>query len=165
MRTNTMRTVPSVWRHAFVTARAALARDDVATAQAIFDDLASARPDDLEIRLYTAWIRARLARRQTEDARNALEALARRVLGDGHLVALPLCILGHTALHRGELRTARRLFRRAIDADPTLVDARRGERLTAERLAQADVGFLQRDAVARVRHALRPMPSPTMTTD
>jgi hypothetical protein len=77
------------------------------------------------------------------------------VISDGHLAALPLCILDHTALHRGELRTARRLFRRAIDADPTLVDARRSERITEQGLAQTDVGFLQSDAVARVRHDLR----------
>jgi hypothetical protein len=140
-----------VWRRDFATARAALARDDVATARPILDELASARPDDPEIRLCVAWTRGRLAAVQTEDDRKALEALARRVLGEGQLLALPLCILGHAALRQGDLRVARRQFRRAADADPTLIDARRGARIAEDRLARRAAGSIRSDAVAAVR--------------
>jgi hypothetical protein len=118
--------VPPSWKTSFTTARAALCSDDVTTARPLLDKLASAVPEDLEVRLYAAWARARLADSVTDAERDALEALARRTLGGGHSLALPLCILGHGAARRGELHTARALFRRACAADPELVDARRG---------------------------------------
>lgn len=131
--------VPLPWRRSFARARAALSDDDVATARPLLDELASALPDNLEVQLYAAWARARLAESLTDREREALEALARRALGGHQSLALPLCILGHAAVRRGELGGAKSLFRHAAKADPALVDARRGLQMVERRLAGHDV--------------------------
>jgi Flp pilus assembly protein TadD len=75
----------------------------------------------------------------TDRERDALEALARRVLGDQQSLALPLCILGHAAVRRGDLRGAKRLFRRAAEVDPALVDALQGLQTVERRLSRSDI--------------------------
>ena len=121
--------VPHRWRHTFLAARTALCSDDIATAKPLFDELANALPDNAEVRLYAAWARARLADAIDDHDREELEHLARQLLGNADTFALPLCILAHAAVRRGELRAARRLFRRAAQIDDALIDARRGVRL------------------------------------
>ena len=113
-------------RHEFMRAREAFCHDDMTTATALLDPIASALPDDVEVRLYAMWARTRLATTMTKRDYDVLVQLARDALGSRHSLALPLCILGHAALRRGELRVAGRLFRRAAEADPALIDARRG---------------------------------------
>lgn len=126
--------LPLPLRRSLLDARNALAHDDVAIASHLFDELAAAVPTDIEVKLYAAWARARLASSVTEAERDALHALAREALGTHASLALPLNVLAHAALQRGELVVARRLFRRAAEADPSLIDARRGSRLVAQRL-------------------------------
>jgi len=114
----------------FASARAALFADDAETARIAFARLLEESPDDLDIKLHEAWARARLG----EELDEAIEDLALRALTTGKSLGLPLCILGHAALRRGELHVARSLFRRACEAAPSLVDAARGKRLAEERL-------------------------------
>jgi thioredoxin-like negative regulator of GroEL len=129
--------VPREWQDSFAKARTALCRDDVSTARRLFDGIAEALPDNLEVRLCAAWARARLAESISDREHDALERLAREALATRQTLALPLCILAHGAIRRHDLRAARRLFRRAADADPDLVDARRGVRIVDHRLPLA----------------------------
>ncbi len=126
--------VPLAHRASFVKARTAFCHDDMATARPLFEAIARALPYNVEIRLYAACARARLAESLSEREREELERLAREALGARQALALPLCILAQAAFRRGELRVARRLFRRATEADPVLVDARRGLRRVEQRL-------------------------------
>ena len=128
------RVVPAEWRQAFLSGRKAFCFDDLAGAQPIFDKLERALPGNIEIRLYAAWTRARLGGALSADHLARIVALAREALGLGGALALPLCILAHAALRRHEYSVARRLFRRAADADPALIDARRGVRLLTQLL-------------------------------
>lgn len=131
--------VPLKWRRSFVKARMALSYDDIATARPLLEEIAEALPDNVEVRLYAAWARARLAESMSDRDREQLESLARQALGARQSLALPLCILAHAAVRRGELRVARSLFRRAADTDPALVDARRGFRMVEQRLPRASI--------------------------
>jgi hypothetical protein len=118
--------MPREWRHMFAIARAAISRDDLTAASPLLDELASALPEDLEVQLYARWVHDRLAPDGEAADRESLDALAGRALAQHKSLALPLSILGHSAIRRGESIIARRLFRAAIKADPTLLDARRG---------------------------------------
>jgi hypothetical protein len=98
-----------------------------------------ALPSNLEVRLYAACSRARLAPSLNDREREELERLAQDALRTGQALALPLCILAYAALRRRELRTARRLFRRATETDPSLVEARRGVRMVEQQLSDGRV--------------------------
>lgn len=134
-------------RHQILTvAQRALFADDVAAAAPLLDAIVAESPDDVELRLATAWAHARLGE-DTSVVR--AEHLARRALAEGGAPALALDVLAHAALRRGDLRTARALFRRSAEADPLLVDARRGLRLVQARLARAAKGRRVRRFAAR----------------
>jgi hypothetical protein len=128
---------PSPWRRSFLLARAALARDDWSVAHGILDRLAAERPEDLEVKLYAAWLEAKTTP-PTPEALQTLEDLALRVLVECQALAVPLCVLGDAALRRSELRTAGRLYRRALEVDPGLLDARRGCKVVEERLRRIE---------------------------
>lgn len=125
------------WRSAFIEARDALFRDDVARARPVLDSLEAAFPCDVSIRLHAAWARLRTDANVTTARKREIEELARRAFASGECTALPLCIAGHAALRRGKLESARRLFARAARADDTLLDARRGVLLVERRIARA----------------------------
>ena len=129
--------LPLPWRSTFLTACTALCNDDITTARPLFERLEALFPKNVEVRLHAAWARARLAEVVCESDYAELERLARVNLGRSRASALPLCVLAHVAVRRGELRVARRLFARAADAEPSLVDARRGARRLQKRLGQA----------------------------
>lgn len=138
-------------RHQTLTvARRALFSDDVATAAPLLDAVVATAPDDVELRLSAAWAHARLG----EDAeRSRAEHLARLALADGRPPALALDVLAHAALRRGDLRAARALFRRSAEADPLLVDARRGLRLVEGRLSRAATDRRARRIASRWAYA------------
>jgi len=121
---------------AFAIARRAVCNDDLATALPVLERLSVAEPENTELRLYTAWARHRLDATADDAALAEIEALARAVLAAHASLALPLCILAHGAARRRELRVARGLFRHAAEADPSLVDARRGLRAVDQALAR-----------------------------
>lgn len=127
--------IPREWRKQLAFAEAALDRDEVSVARPMLERLASLLPDNHEARLYAWWARARDARYVTDQERAALEDLARRTLAAHQTRALPLCVLAHAALRRGEVPQACRLFRRAADANPGLLDAKRGVMIAERRLA------------------------------
>jgi hypothetical protein len=132
--------MPRHWRQTFAVARSAIARDDLAAALPILEEIASALPDDLEVKLYARWVHERLAPEGDEpDAEHEepLSSLAERVLTQRKSLALPLAILAHAALRRGEPIIARALFRAAIQADPMLLDAERGLAIAERRAAIA----------------------------
>jgi hypothetical protein len=132
--------MPPEWRNTFLIARSAIARDDLAAALPILEELASALPEDLEVKLYARWVHDRLApdgEQSGEGEEEPLDVLAGRALEQRKSRALPLTILGHAALRRGEHIIARRLFRAAIQADPMLVDAERGLAIAERRAAMA----------------------------
>jgi hypothetical protein len=112
----------------------ALARDDLDAALPLARDLVSARPDDLEAQLYAAWVRAR----HDGKATTAVADLATRALAERASLALPLCVLGHAALGRGDTHAAKMLFRRAADAEPASIDARRGLMLAQRRIGHGE---------------------------
>lgn len=126
--------LPLAWRGTFLTAHVALCNDDVETARPLFERIEAAFPKNAEVRLHAAWARARLADVLREADYIELERLARLQLGEHGPSALALCVLAHVAARRGELRVARRLFAKAADAEPSLVDARRGARRLQRRL-------------------------------
>ncbi len=131
--------IPAPLRPAFVEARSALCIDDVATAKPLLEKIADELPENIDVKIHLAWASAQLKGAAiTADDRKELEGLALEALQSRRALALPLCILGHAALQRGELRLARRLFRRSVDADPALLDAQRGARLAERRLARID---------------------------
>lgn len=121
---------------AFSVARRAVCNDDLAAALPVLERLSVAEPDNCELRLYTVWTRHRLDADADSARLAAIEELARAVLAARASLALPLCILGHCAARRRELRVARGLFRHAAEADPSLVDARRGLRAVEQALAR-----------------------------
>jgi hypothetical protein len=139
--------MPREWRHTFAVARSAIARDDLAAALPILEEIATALPDDLEVKLYARWVHDRLAKggatsdevehKQEEEEDESLDQLAGRALAQRKALALPLAILGHAALRRGEAIIARALFRAAIQADPLLLDAERGLAIAERRAACA----------------------------
>lgn len=130
--------LPPSYRPTFANARAALCADDLETAGRLFDEVAAALPNNVEVRLYAAWVHARLSPCATDDEREQVEELARRALSSHDSLALPLCVLAHSAVRRHDFRVARRLFQRAADADPSFVDARRGIRMMDLRLKTED---------------------------
>jgi Flp pilus assembly protein TadD len=111
-------------------------REELAEVCEDLDRFVASTPGDLEARLYAAWVRGRMLVSPGPTHREELEELARAALGGHCSLALPLCVLGHAALRRGELHGARRLLRRAVDADPTLLDARRGLAIVQRRLGR-----------------------------
>ena len=115
---------------------AALLRDDDVVAALPLLERAAARPGaDSETMLYLTWARARASdSSESARARTAATQHARRVLEEGRAAGLALCVLGHAAVDRGDLRAARELFRRAAAADTTLVDARRQLLLVSRRI-------------------------------
>jgi hypothetical protein len=119
---------------------AALLRDDdVVAALPLLERAASRRGDDSETMLYLTWARARAsATSESARARTAATHHARRALEEGRAAGLALCVLGHAAVDRGELRAARELFRRAAAADGTLVDARRQLLRVSHRIEASD---------------------------
>lgn len=117
-----------VWRRV----RATLVRDDLADAVASVDAIAAEDPGDPEARLYSAWTHVRLA---DGDPSVDLDTLAREAFVARAALALPLCILGHAALRRGDLLAARSSFRHAVEADASILEAVRGLRITEHRLA------------------------------
>lgn len=134
-----------LWRRV----RATLVREDLATELPCIELVAAAHPNDLEAQLYAAWTRAHVVGDVTP---GELEALARRVLDKHAALALPLTILGFAELRRGDAGAARRLFRRAIDADASLLEAVRGMRVAERRLASAAA---RRAATSARRRAAR----------
>lgn len=134
---------PPSRRRAFLVARAAIARDDLATARPIVDGLMAERPGDLEVRLYAAWLHAQMSAPSPEEL-SALEGLALHVLGECQALALPLCALGDASLRRNEPRAAGRLYRRALEADPLLLHARRGQKLAEDRLRRKERSVWER---------------------
>ena len=132
--------------------------DDVVAALPFLERAAAQRADDREALLYAAWARARAAD-SAEGARGRRDAVqhARRVLAEGRASGLALCVLGHSALERGDLRAARELFRRASVADASLVDARRQLLLVSRRIieeADKSTGVVAK-LVLRVASAFR----------
>lgn len=120
--------LPKAWRGTFLAASAAMCSDDIATARTLFEQIEVVFPENVQVRLYATWARARMAESLSDADFVELEGLARRNLGEHAAFALPLCVLAHAAARRGEVRMARRLFARAAEAEPSLVDARRGAR-------------------------------------
>jgi hypothetical protein len=118
---------------------ALLRADDVIAALPLLERAAAWRGDDCEAQLYVAWARARAAD-SSEGARARSDAVqhARRALLEGCACGLALCVLGHAAVERGDLRAARELFRRASAAESTLVDARRQLRVVNRRIEEAE---------------------------
>lgn len=106
----------------FRTACAAMSNGDIAAARTLFERIAAAFPRNVQVRLYAMWARARMAASVSDADFVELEDLARRNLGEHAPFALPLCVLAHAAARRGEQRIARRLFARAAEAEPSLVD-------------------------------------------
>ena len=144
--------------------KALLRDDDVVAALPLLERAAAHRGDDCEALLYVAWARARAAD-TSEGARARRDAvqLARRVLEEGRTSGLALCVLGHAAVGRGDLRAARELFRRASAADRTLVDARRQLLLMSRRVDETEngrgvawAGQMVAQLVTRVASAFRP---------
>jgi hypothetical protein len=144
---------------------AALLRDDdVIAALPLLERAAARRGDDCEALLYVAWARARAAD-SSEGARARSDAVqhARRALIEGCAGGLALCVLGHAALDRGDLRVARELFRRASAMDSTLVDARRQLLFVSRRIKEREkhpgrawAAHAVAKLVTRVAAALRP---------
>ena len=138
--------------------------DDVIAALPLLERAAARRTDDCKTLLYVAWARAR-ASDSSEGARARSDAVqhARRALVEGCAGGLALCVLGHAALDRGDLRAARELFRRASAMDSTLVDARRQLLFVGRRIVKAEkhpgngwTAHVVAKLVTRVAAALRP---------
>lgn len=127
--------VPPPFKERFKTARAQLCHDDVAAALPLLEEIERALPDNEEVHLYASWARARSAEHLSDRDQQALEVAAKHALASHVALGLPLCILGYAALRRDDLHVASRLFAHAADAEPSLVDARRGARLVEQRLA------------------------------
>jgi hypothetical protein len=119
---------------------AALLRDDdVVAALPLLERAAAQCADDSETMLCLSWARARASdSRESARARTAATHHARRALEEGRGAGLALCVLGHAAVDRGDLRAARELFRRAAAADRALVDARRQLLLVSRRIAAGE---------------------------
>lgn len=143
---------------------ALLRDDDVVAALPLLERAAARRGDDCEALLYVAWARAR-ASASSEGSRARSDAVqhARRALKEGCAGGLALCVLGHAAVERGDLRAARELFRRASAADSTLVDARRQLLFVSRRIEEIEknpgiawAGQVVAKLVTRVAAAFRP---------
>jgi hypothetical protein len=143
---------------------ALLRDDDVLAALPLLERAAARRGDDCEALLYLTWARAR-ASDSSGCARARSDAVhhARRALKEGRAGGLALCVLGHAAVERGDLRAARDLFRRASAADRTLVDARRQLLLVSRRIEETEkspgtawAGQVVAKLVTRVASAFRP---------